>query len=107
LLELEWASNVRKPSPRAVGPIGADVGVDEVRSAVELVQSFAAPAPRVELRDERLAKRAELLELARADRLGEYVPPPAPMPEDVAADAEGLADALSLAAAWNREHAPV
>lgn len=105
LLELEWAENLRKPSARATGPITARVSVEEARAALELVESFAAPAPRAELRDERLAKRAELLSMARSGKLAEYVPPAEPMPEDLAAEA-GLAEALELAAAWNREHAP-
>jgi hypothetical protein len=105
LLELEWAANVRKPAPRVFGPVRADVAADEVAAAVELVRSFAAPAPRAELRDERLAKRAELLTLAKAGKLAEYVPPVEPMPADVGGEAE-LAEALALSSAWVREHAP-
>jgi non-homologous end joining protein Ku len=105
LLELEWAQNVRPVPAKASGPVAAEVAPEEVAAAVELVESFRAPTPRAELRDERLAKRAELLKFARAGKLAEYVPPAEPMPEDLGVDA-GLVEALELAAAWNREHAP-
>jgi hypothetical protein len=105
LLELEWAANIRKPSRRATGPIGAAVEPREIEAAAELVEAFRARAPREELRDERLAKRAELLGLARDGLLDEYVPPAEPMPDEFR-DEPNIAEALRLASAWVRDYAP-
>lgn len=106
LLELEWAQNLRRPAPRVWGPITAEVSDAEVDAATDLALSFAAgPSVVNDLRDERLAKRRELLELARAGRLAEYVPPAEPMPDDLAADLADLAAAFGVSASWVREHA--
>jgi hypothetical protein len=109
LLELEWAQNMREPSKRVTGPIGAPVGEHEVAAAIELVEAFAGPPSAVnDLRDERLAKRAELLQLARENRLGDYVAPAVPMLSDLG-DFESVADtasAMDAATSWLREHAP-
>ena len=105
VLELEWSGNMRTPNPRVVGPIKRPLSDDEVASAVELVQAFeAGPSAMNDLRDERLAKRAELLTAAREGTLTEYVPPVEPMPDF--ADVTTLQDALAASAAWVREHAP-
>lgn len=107
LLELEWADNMRAPSGRVTGPITAEVDDREVAAAVELVDAFAAgPSAVNDLRDERLAKRAELLELARSGQLDDYTPPAEPMPEleDVGVDRAGV---LLESASWLREHAAV
>ena len=107
LLEVEWAANMRKPAAKVTGPIRAEVAPDEIASAVELVEAFHAPPSAMhDLRDERNASRAELLQLARDGRLEEYVPPAEPMPEDLAEEGMDLAAALAAASAWVREHVP-
>lgn len=107
LLELEWADNMRPPGPRVRGPLLADVDGSEARAAIELVEAFAGPPSLVnDLRDSRLAARAELLQLARDGKLAEYVPPAEPMPEDVADEGMDLAAALAASSAWIRAHVP-
>lgn len=97
LLELEWAENMREPGPRVLGPINAEVAPAEAAAAVELVEAFeAGPSALNDLRDERLGKRAELLELAREGKLAAYEPPPLPAPD---AQAEDIAAAFAASAA--------
>lgn len=96
LLELEWAENMREASRRVTGPIGAEYAPHEAEAAVDLVDAFASgPSVVDDLRDERLAKRAELLALAREGKLDTYTAPPEPMGD---ADAPDLATALAMSA---------
>lgn len=107
LLEVEWQENMRKPTSRVTGPIRAEVEPGEITAAAELVDAFAGPPARLnDLRDTRLAARAELLQLARDGKLKEYRPPAEPMPETVAEEAPDLAAALAASSAWVREHVP-
>ncbi|MCA1571671.1 MAG: hypothetical protein LC798_15425 [Chloroflexi bacterium] len=102
LLELEWAQNMRPVPERASGPVHAVTTADERDAAAELVMAFYRPVSALdELADTRLAKRAELLALARDGKLDAYDPPPEPMPEPD--DAAEVAQALAMAAAWVRE----
>jgi non-homologous end joining protein Ku len=97
LLELEWSENMRPPGPRTLAPIAVDVAHEEVVAARELVEAFGArPSVLDSLRDERLAKRAELLERARAGELEAYVPPAAPV---APAEESDLAAAFAASAA--------
>jgi non-homologous end joining protein Ku len=102
LLEVEWAQNMRPVPTKASGPVGRDVDEREVMAAVDLVEAFAAPTAAMDdLRDERLAKRAELLEAAREGRLADYTPPPEPVPIP---DAPDMIAALSASAEAVRDH---
>lgn len=84
VLELEWAQNMRAPSPRVTGPILAEVSEGEANAAEGLVLALAArPTELDRLRDERTSQRADLLEAARAGTLASYEPPAAdPAPDD-------------------------
>lgn len=100
LLELEWSENMRAPGPRALEPITARVESREVAAALELVEAFAASGAVLDdVRDMRRAKRGELLELARAGKLEDYVPPAQPVAEPEAPD---LASQLAASAAARR-----
>lgn len=79
LLECEWHENMRAPAQRVTLPLRADVSEREVVAAVELIESYSmSPKGLDELRDERNAKRAEMLALAREGKVGDYVAPAAP-----------------------------
>lgn len=96
LLECEWAENMREPSARVTGPIKAETTPREQQAAAALVASLHAPPSKMdELRDERLGKRAELLEMAREGKVEVYVAPPEPAP---VVEAEDVAEALMAAA---------
>lgn len=106
LLELEWAQNMRAVPAKASGPVSREVETDEVEAAASLVRAFASrPAALDELADDRLAKRAELLERAKAGTLEEYAPPAAPLPEADGGGVHALADLLSASASMVRERA--
>lgn len=96
LLEVEWWDNMRKPSERVMGPLGAEVTERERDAAVLLVESLhASPAALNDLRDERLAKRGELLTAAKEGTLETFVAPPEPEP---VAEVEDVAEAMLAAA---------
>lgn len=105
LLEVEWAQNMRGIPRKAGGPIMREVEDDEVAAAVDLVQAFAAgPSALNDLADERLAKRAELLERAKAGTLEDYEPPAEPLDGPDATEVD-LTDALAVAASRVRDRA--
>ncbi len=90
LLEMEWAENMRPAPASATGPMDADVSDAEMDAAKRLVEALAGkPSELDELRDERLAKRAELLNLAREGKVEGYVAPEPP------ADAEPVEDVVA------------
>jgi non-homologous end joining protein Ku len=92
LLECEWAENMRPAPPRVIGPQTVGVTPREADAAKALVKAMHAPPSALnDLRDERLAKRAELLKAAREGKLTEYAGPAAPAP---LAEVEDVAEAL-------------
>jgi hypothetical protein len=99
LLEVEWAQNMREPGPKATGPIKVAHSPEEINAAVQLVEAFASGTSSLDDQvDTRLAKRGELLTLAREGRLGEYVPPKPPAEDaewsDIVAAFASSAEAL-------------
>lgn len=93
LLELEWAANVRPVPPRAKLATALAATTERERGAAsELVEAYRAQ-PRVveELRDERAAQRAELLEAARNGAALPEAPAQQEQANEVAAFAAALA----------------
>jgi non-homologous end joining protein Ku len=83
LLEIEWSANMRKPGPRATAPLTVETSIAEQAAALALVEALAEPSAFLDsVRDERTAKRAELLEAARAGTLEAFEPPPEPVSAD-------------------------
>lgn len=84
VIELAWAEDVRKPGPRQVAHMQAEVTEGEVDAMVMLLRSMrSSPHALDELRDDALARREEVIEKARAGTLEELeVPDAPPEPED-------------------------
>lgn len=75
LVEIEWAQNVHEVPVRALlGEAIDETSEAERAAALDLIRAMTQPEALRELRDERLARRAELLEAARAGETWE--PPP-------------------------------
>ena len=92
LLEVEWSENMREPAGRVTGPLDAAVTSRELEAAAKLMDALHAPPSALnDLRDERLAHRAELLAAAREGRLEQVSAPPEPEP---VAETEDVAEAL-------------
>jgi hypothetical protein len=80
---IEWSANMRKPGPRATAPLTVETSIAEQAAALALVEALAEPSAFLDsVRDERTAKRAELLEAARAGTLEAFEPPPEPVSAD-------------------------
>jgi hypothetical protein len=76
LLECEWSENMRRPPARVTAPHEVEVSGRERQAAQTLVGALMASASVIDtLRDERLAKRAELLQKAREGKLESYEAP--------------------------------
>lgn len=93
LVELEWAQNLREVPERAlIGSALDETSEAERQAAAKLVAALRDPEALIALRDERLARRADLLEATRAGHAWEA-------PADVEAPDEGAALVKALATA--------
>jgi non-homologous end joining protein Ku len=96
LLEVVWADWMREPGVNVTQPLEAPTSFGERDAAVALMRSFgASPSALNDLRDTRVAARAELLTLAREGKASEFKAPP---PREVSPDVDDLAAALTAAA---------